>query len=141
MMISQAMGELCRLMMQHQLDADSFARWVRRYYRPPALVDQSSAGLVKWVARHHAEPHPLDTLRVLEFDHYLIMAPDAQDSAFMRAMIELRNVFARNANLATPATVSLNPTVAVEPVASRTPEPAPPGVEALAGLLPLPARG
>lgn len=137
MMISQAMGELCMLMMQHQLDADSFARWVRRYYGVPA--DQSSEGLVRWVAKHHVEPHPLDTLRVLEFDHYLIMAPDAQDSAFMRAMIELRNVFARNANLATPATVSLNPTVPAEPVPPRTPEPAPSAAEALAGLLPLSA--
>ena len=115
------------------VDADSFAVWVRRYYGAPA--DQSSQGLVQWVAKHHVEPHPLDTLRVLEFDHYLIMAPDAQDSAFMRAMIELRNVFARNANMATPATVSLNPTVAADPEIQRTPEPAPSAAEALAQLL------
>ena len=92
-----AMGELCTLMLLRQLNSDSFARWVRRYYGEPK--DQSSAGLVRLVAKHHEQPHPLDTLRVLEFDRYL-QGQEIRDSGFKRAMLELRNVFARNANIA-----------------------------------------
>lgn len=91
------MGELCTLMLLRQLTSDSFARWVRRYYGEPR--DQSSEGLARLVAKHHVQPHPLDTLRVLEFDRYL-QAQDISDLGFKRAMLELRNVFARNANIA-----------------------------------------
>jgi hypothetical protein len=107
MNVSQAMGELCTLMLQHQLTADTFARWVRRYYGAPR--EQGSEGLVRWVARHHAQPHPLDTLRVLEFDKFLRDEP-SMDFGFRLAMVELRNVFARNANFAGFTTVSAYPT-------------------------------
>ena len=100
------MGELCLLMLQHQLNADTFARWVRRYYG--VSKDQSSEGLARWVGRHHLDPHPLDTLRTLELEKYL-RELEAPDSGFARGLIELRNVFARHANLAVAATVRLDP--------------------------------
>lgn len=98
---SLAMGELCTLMMQRTLDSERFARWVKTHYGLPGI--HGSAELVHWVAFHHQEPHPLDRLRVLEFDRFL-MSPGVEDCAFTRALIVLRNVFARNANLAASTT-------------------------------------
>ena len=119
-----AMGELCTLMLYRQLDADVFARWVRRHFGEPGAM--GSEALAKWVAKNHLTPHPLDSLRVLEFDQWL-MRPEVEDGPFTRAMIELRNVFARHANMATPETVSLDSApfveVTVEPVS-------PPPIEA-----------
>jgi hypothetical protein len=106
MKTSLGMGELCLLMLQHQLSADTFARWVRRYYG--VAKDQSSEGLARWVGTHHREPHPLDTLRTLELEKYL-RELDSPDSGFTRAVVELRNVFARHANLAAAVTVRLDP--------------------------------
>ena len=99
------MGELAMLMVHQQLNADTFARWVRRYYGEPR--DPSSMGLVKLVAQHHTEPHPLDTLRMLEFEKFL-RELDGAETCFIEAMVEMRNLFARNANLAVAATVSLS---------------------------------
>jgi hypothetical protein len=133
---SQAMGELCLLMLQHQLDADTFARWVRRYYGETR--DQSSEGLVRWVATHHRRPHPLDTLRTLELDKYL-RELESTDTAFTRALIELRNVFAHHANLAEAATVVLSPPIPA-PV-PREVRPVFPRVEVLGEFLSSPAGG
>ena len=101
-----AMSELCTLMLRRELTAESFGDWARRNYGAPHGMN--SGALVCWVSRYHREPSELDGLRVLEFDKF-IMQPDTQDCDFTRAMIELRNVFARNANMATPETVSLGP--------------------------------
>lgn len=129
MKLSQAMGELATLMVHQQLNADTFARWVRRYYGEPR--DQSSSGLVKLVAQHHTEPHPLDTLRMLEFDKFL-RELDGAETGFIEAMVELRNVFARNANLAVSATVNLS----APPVPQPDPTlPVPANLEALGELL------
>jgi hypothetical protein len=130
MKLNQAMGELATLMVHQQLNADTFARWVRRYYGEPR--DQSSLGLVQLVARHHTEPHPLDTLRMLEFDKFL-RELDGAESSFIEAMVELRNVFARNANLAVSATVSLSAPLP-PPVPSEPPTQLP-EAEALGELL------
>lgn len=101
-----AMSELCTLMLRRELDTESFGDWARRNYgAPPGM---NSGALVYWVARYHREPTELDALRLLEFDKFL-MQPDTLDSDFTRAMAELRNVFARNANRALPETVSLGP--------------------------------
>lgn len=102
---ANAMIDLCMLMMQRQLTSDSFAKWARRYFDAPS--DQPSEVLVRFVS-HHLEPAPLDGLRALEFDHFL-MQPDVEDCEFTRAMIDLRNVFARHANLVLDATVTLSP--------------------------------
>ena len=101
-----AMSELCTLMLRRELTAESFGDWARRNYGAPHGMNSSA--LVSWVSRYHRDPSELDALRVLEFDKF-IMQPDTQDCDFTRAMIELRNVFARNANMATPETVSLGP--------------------------------
>ena len=101
---SIAMGELCTLMMQKRLDQDLFTKWVETHYGLPDL--HGSADLAHWVAFHHQEPHPLDRLRVLEFDKFLTR-PGVEDCEFTRALISLRNLFARNANMAASATVSL----------------------------------
>lgn len=101
-----AMSELCTLMLRRELTAERFGEWARRNYGAPDGMN--SGALVYWVSRYHREPSELDALRVLEFEKF-IMQPDTQDDDFTRAMIELRNVFARNANMAAPATVSLGP--------------------------------
>ncbi len=68
--------------------------------------------LVQWVSRHHGEPQSLDIARlraiVLDFDTFL-MQPGVEDTEFTRAMIRLRNVFARHAKMSAPVTVSLDP--------------------------------
>ena len=68
--------------------------------------------LVQWVSRHHGEPQSLDLARlrtiVLDFDTFL-MQPGVEDTEFTRAMIRLRNVFARHANMLASMTVSLDP--------------------------------
>ncbi len=68
--------------------------------------------LVTWVKEHHGEPKSLDSARlraiVSDFDAFL-MQPGVEDSEFTRAMIRLRNVFARHAKMAVPATVTLGP--------------------------------
>ena len=120
-----AMGELCTLVLYRQLDADVFARWVRRHFGDPGPLLGSEA-LAQWVAKNHLAPHPLDKLRVLEFDQWL-MRPDVEDSPFTRAMIELRNMFARHANMATPETVKIDAPPAplaarVEPAVTPPPE-------------------
>lgn len=102
---SLALGELCTLMMQQKLDSELFTRWVEAHYGLPDL--HGSAELVHWVAFHHQEPHPLDRLRVLEFDKFLTR-PGVEDCEFTRALIALRNVFARNANMAASTTVALD---------------------------------
>lgn len=103
----QAMSELWMLLQYRQLTADTFARWVSRYYGDGGAM--GSMALVEWVSKRLA-PHPVDRLRVIEFDMFL-MGPDIQDCEFTRAMIELRNVFARSANMAIPETVTLEPTL------------------------------
>jgi hypothetical protein len=45
---------------------------------------------------------------VRDFDTFL-MQPGVEDTQFTRSMIQLRNVFARHANMMAPATVSLDP--------------------------------
>jgi hypothetical protein len=107
MNFAHAMGELCTLMLQRRLNAEIFAQWVRHHYGDPGPAN--CAELVRWVARHHQMPHALDRLRALEFDKYLAR-PGVEDSEFARALMELRNVFARNANMTTSATVILAPT-------------------------------
>lgn len=113
---AQAMSELCMLLQYRQLTADTFARWVHRYYGDPGAV--GSHALVKWVSKRFP-PHPVDRLRVIEFDLFL-MGPEIEDCEFTRAMIDLRNVFARSANMATPQTVTLEP-----PAQSAPPPPVP----------------
>ena len=113
-----AMGELCTLMLYRQLDADVFARWVRRHFGDPGATYGSEA-LAHWVAKNHLAPHPLDKLRMLEFDQWL-MRPEVEDNPFTRAMIELRNVFARHANMATAGTVKLD---VPPPAMERVPKP------------------
>lgn len=117
MKLSQAMGELATLMVHQQLNADTFALWVRRYYGEPR--DPSSMGLVQLVAQHHTEPHPLDTLRMLEFEKFL-RELDGAETCFIEAMVEMRNLFARNANMAVAATVSLS-TAPPPPVPEKEP--------------------
>lgn len=107
-----AMSELSTLMLRRELTSERFSEWAQRNYGAPEGMN--SGALVSWVSRAHREPTELDTLRVLEFDKF-IMTPDTQDDDFTRAMIELRNVFARNANLAAPATVNLGPQVESSP--------------------------
>jgi hypothetical protein len=128
---SQAMGELAMLMVHQQLNADTFARWVRRYYGEPR--DPSSMGLVKLVAQHHTEPHPLDTLRMLEFEKFL-RELDGAETCFIEAMVEMRNLFARNANMAVAATVNLSAPLPAPPVTIDQPA-APARAEALGALL------
>ena len=106
---SVSMGELCALMMQQRLDSELFTEWVERHYGLPDI--HGSAELVHWVAFHHQEPHPLDRLRVLEFDKFLTRS-GVEDCEFTRALIELRNVFARNANMAASTSVDLDSTKA-----------------------------
>ena len=130
MKLNQAMGELATLMVHQQLNADTFAKWARRYYGEPR--DPSSLGLVKMVARFHTEPHPLDTLRMLEFDKFL-RELDGAETGFIEAMVELRNVFARNANLAVSATVSLS--APMPPPVPSEPPTALPEARALGKLL------
>jgi hypothetical protein len=101
---SLAMSELCTLMMQRRLDEDLFTSWVDKHYGLPPL--HGSADLAHWVAFHHQEPHPLDRLRVLEFDRFLIR-PGVEDCEFTRALMGLRNLFARNANMAASTTVAI----------------------------------
>jgi hypothetical protein len=66
--------------------------------------------LVRWVSQHHGEPQSLDSARlkaiVLDFDTFL-MQPGVEDTEFTRAMIRLRNVFARHAKMSAPTTVIL----------------------------------
>ena len=68
--------------------------------------------LVQWVSKHHGEPTSLDATRlraiVFDFDMFL-MQPGVEDSEFTRAIIRLRNVFARHAKMSAPATVSRGP--------------------------------
>ena len=68
--------------------------------------------LVQWVSQHHGEPQSLDSTRlraiVLDFDTFL-MQPGVEDTEFTRGIIRLRNVFARHAKMAPPATVMLSP--------------------------------
>lgn len=116
---ANAMSDLCALMLQQKLDAFTFAEWVNWHYGDPGAV--GSVELARWVAKNHPEPHPLDSLRVLEFDAFL-RRRDVQDCEFTRAMIELRNVFARHANMAMPATVALG----AENPAPVAPQRAPP---------------
>ena len=75
--------------------------------------------LVRWVSQHHGEPRSLDSARLraigLDCDSFL-MQPGVEDTEFTRAMIRLRNVFARHAKMASPATVILSD-------APRPPEP------------------
>jgi hypothetical protein len=98
-----ALTELYTLMLQRLLNAEVLAAWVRKSYGEPA--EPGNAALVDWVAQHCA-PHPLDRLRVITFDRYL-MHPGVQDSEFTQTMVALRNVFARNANMETSSTVTL----------------------------------
>jgi hypothetical protein len=91
------MGELCALMLQRRLNAEVFAQWTQHHYGAPKGLCTEALG--RWVAEAHRAPHALDGLRALEFDKYLSL-PGAEDSAFTRALLELRNVFARNANMA-----------------------------------------
>jgi hypothetical protein len=102
---SSSMGELCALMMQKKLDSELFTKWVETHYGLPDI--HGSAELVHWVAFHHQEPHPLDRLRVLEFDKFLTR-PGVEDCEFTRSLIGLRNVFARNANMAASTTVAID---------------------------------
>ena len=92
-----AMVELCALMLQRRLNAEVLAQWTQHHYGAPKGL--CTEALVRWVAEAHRAPHALDRLRALEFDKYLSL-PGADDSAFTRALVELRNVFARNANMA-----------------------------------------
>jgi len=84
--------------------------------------------LTQWVSRYHGEPQSLDTacLRaiVVDFDT-LLMRPGVEDTRFTRAMIHLRNVFARHANMLAPATVSLDPRPSPNFPPSATAAPAP----------------
>lgn len=102
---SASMGELCALMVQQRLDSELFTKWVETHYGLPDI--HGSAELVHWVAFHHQEPHPLDRLRVVEFDKFLTR-PGVEDCEFTRSLIALRNVFARNANMAASTSVELD---------------------------------
>ncbi|MDP1827144.1 MAG: hypothetical protein Q8L48_27975 [Archangium sp.] len=68
--------------------------------------------LIQWVGQHHGPPQSLDSVKlraiVLDFDTFL-MQPGTEDSDFTRGIIRLRNVFARHAKMAAPATVTLSP--------------------------------
>ena len=142
---AQAMSELCMLLQYRQLTSDTFARWVNRYFGDPGAL--GSMALVEWLSKR-LPPHPVDRLRVIEFDMFL-MGPEIQDCEFTRAMIELRNVFARSANMAIPATVTLEPAaVDLAPAEPAPLPPAPPPVtlgadasEVLARLLCAQGRG
>lgn len=84
-----------------------------------SIHDGVDRALVRWVSQHHGEPRALDSAQlraiVLDFDGFL-MQPGVEDSEFTRAMIRLRNVFARHAKMASPSTVILSePTCPPEP--------------------------
>jgi hypothetical protein len=136
MTTANAMGELCMLMLQRALSPERFEHWVLKYYGDPGQRD--SLSLVRWVARHHTKPTVLDRLRVHEFDMFL-MRPEVVDCAFTNALIELRNVFARNANMAAPVTVTLDPVEVgpprISPVMSKPAAAAGSVAEVLAQLL------
>lgn len=77
-----------------------------------SINDGVNSALAQWVSRYHGEPQSLDMqcLRAIvrDFDTFL-MQPGVEDTQFTRSMIQLRNVFARHANMMAPATVSLDP--------------------------------
>jgi hypothetical protein len=88
--------------------------------------------LIQWVGQHHGPPQSLDSVKlraiVLDFDTFL-MLPGTEDSEFTRGIIRLRNVFARHAKMAPPATVTLaprpSPPAVEDPQAKVTPRPQP----------------
>ena len=99
MVTTEAIDELCALMEQRRLSPEVFAGW----------VTQHSALL--WVKSHpqfRAEPCSAETARnrVRQFDSFL-MQPGVEQCRFTRAIIGMRNVFARYAGLAMSGTVSL----------------------------------
>ena len=92
MLPPDAISELCALMATGELTADTFDQWVR--VAGPLGLPRSPE---------------LARLRVRQFDAFL-MQPGIEDCRFVRALIGLRNVFARHAALPTPSTVVLRPT-------------------------------
>lgn len=62
-----------------------------------------------------------------------LMRPEVVDCEFTQAMIELRNVFARNANMPAPKTVTLGP-IEVPPPPRIPPVVCTPGVAASAAV-------
>lgn len=94
-----ALTELYTLMLQRLLTPQVFADWARRSYGAPP--GQSAEEQVAWVAKY-CEPHPLDRVRVLAFDRYLLRS-GLKDADLTRTMVALRNVFARNAKMPTLA--------------------------------------
>lgn len=96
MLPPDAISELCALMAIGELTPAAFDDWVQR--AGPLGVPRSPE-----VAR----------LRVRQFDAFL-MQPGIEDCRFSRALIGLRNVFARYAHLPTPATVVLKGEAAAE---------------------------
>lgn len=82
--------ELCALMATGALTADIFHQWA---LHAGPLGEPRSPELAR--------------LRVRQFDAFL-MRPEMDDCRFSRALIGLRNVFARFAHLPTPSTVVLS---------------------------------
>jgi hypothetical protein len=96
---TEAMDELCALMEQRRLCPEAFAHWVTRHSD------------LLWVEAHpqfQAEPCSQESARrrVRQFDAFL-MQPGVEPCRFTRAIIAMRNVFARHAGLALSGTVSL----------------------------------
>ncbi|MDP1825491.1 MAG: hypothetical protein Q8L48_19690 [Archangium sp.] len=89
MLPPDAISELCALMATGELTAEVFDEWVSR--AGPLGAPRSPE---------------LARLRVRQFDAFL-MQPGTEDWRFSRALIGLRNVFARHAHLPTPSTVVL----------------------------------
>lgn len=89
MLPPDAISELCALMATGELSADTFHQWARG--AGPLGVPRSLE---------------LARLRVRQFDTWL-RQPGIEDCKFIRALIGMRNVFARHASLPTPSTVVL----------------------------------
>ena len=93
------MDELCELMAQQRLTREVFADWVQR---------NSSWLRVEEHPQFRAEPSSLESARrrVRQFDAFL-MQPGVENCRFTRAIIDMRNIFARYAGMALSGTVSL----------------------------------
>lgn len=93
------MDELCELMTQQRLSIETFDAWVVRNSEYLLVDDDPEFG---------AEPSSEESARrrVRMFDAFL-MQPGVENCRFTRAIIGMRNVFARHAGMVLSGTVSL----------------------------------